>query len=368
MQVIFFALSLSGLLIGHAAFYYLFINFFNVTIFWERLIVATVIAVLFFNIVLASFLVHRRDNVLTRAYYIFSGVWIGFFINLCLMSVLVVILKFGGQFFNLVVPTTYLKIIFWSGGILLSIWGIYRALVPKVTTYEIVIKGLPASWHNRVVVQLSDVHLGPVYRKKFFYRLIDKINSLKPEAVFITGDLFDGMEADFSWMNHPFKKLKAPRGIYYSFGNHDLYLGFNKTVSLLSGNPVKILDNKLVNISGLQVIGINYSFDSSFNLEKAILRQVGYKPERPSILLFHEPKNISLAKKVDINLQLSGHTHDGQLWPFNYIVKWAHKNFSYGLFQDGNFSLVISSGAGTWGPPMRTAARAEIVKIILKKK
>lgn len=368
MQVIFFALSLSSLLIGHAAFYYLFINFFNVVLFWERVIVATVIAILFFNVVLASYLVHQRDNIFTRAYYIFSGVWIGFFINLCIMSVIVVVIKFGGQYFDWLVPTIYLKFLFWSGGLLLSAWGIYRALIPKVTSYEVVISDLPTSWHNRVVVQLSDVHLGPVYRKKFFYRLINKINLLKPEAVFITGDLFDGMEADFSWMNHPFKKLKATRGIFYSFGNHDLYLGFSKTVALLAGNPVSILDNRMVTISGLQIIGINYSFDSGFNLEKAILRQVGYNPERPSILLFHEPKNIPLAKKVGINLQLSGHTHDGQLWPFNYIVKWAHQGFGYGLFQEANFSLIVSSGAGTWGPPLRTAARAEIVKITLKRK
>jgi hypothetical protein len=240
-------------------------------------------------------------------------------------------------------------------------------LVPTVREYEVKIKNLPASWEGKTVVQISDVHLGPVYREKFFSRLINQTNALKPEAVFITGDLFDGMEAEFSWLNHPLTKLQAPQGIYYSYGNHDLYLGFNRVKNLLSGNPVMILDDKMVVVDGLQIIGINYSFNHDFDLEAAILKQAQYTPDMPSILLFHAPRNISLAKKVGINLQLSGHTHDGQMFPYNFLIKWAHQGYGYGLSSEGNFNLIVNGGAGTWGPPMRTSARAEIVKIVLKK-
>lgn len=121
-------------------------------------------------------------------------------------------------------------------------------------------------------------------------------------------------------------------------------------------------------VDGLQIIGIDYSFNTDFDLEKAILKQVNYDQGKPSILLFHVPKNTDLAKAAGIDLQLSGHTHDGQLWPFNYVAKWAFRGYNYGLFTTGDFSLIVNGGAGSWGPPMRTAARSEIVKITLKKK
>lgn len=161
--------------------------------------------------------------------------------------------------------------------------------------------------------------------------------------------------------------MSAPRGVYYSFGNHDLYLGFDRAKELLK-EPVQVLDNRLVTVDGLQIIGLSYSFNKDFDLEKEILEQVGYNQSQPSILLFHEPKNILLAKNAKIDLQLSGHTHRGQLFPINWIVRGIYQGYGYGLFQEGDFSLIVTNGVGTWGPPLRTSGRGEIVKIILKKK
>jgi predicted MPP superfamily phosphohydrolase len=282
--------------------------------------------------------------------------------------ILVVALKLVELIFGWSFPYFIYQWIFFGLAFALSFFGLYKAWQPKVVNYEVAIKDLPAAWENKVVVQISDVHLGPVYRERFFGRLLKKVQALNPEAVFITGDLFDGMESDFTWLNHPFTKMNIPRGIYYSFGNHDLYLGFNRAIQLLKDNPVIILDNKMVVQDGLQIIGINYSFNKDFDLESAILDQVGYDKNKPSILLFHEPKNIALAKKAEIDLQLSGHTHNGQLFPFNYLAKLSYKGYGHGLFNEGDFSLIVNRGAGTWGPPMRTSGQSEISRIILKKK
>ncbi|MFA5184102.1 MAG: metallophosphoesterase [Patescibacteria group bacterium] len=367
VQILFFVTSMLTLLAGHAAFWYVFIRFFHITAPYLQIIAAAILISLYLNAIISSYIVYKWDNLFTRYYYIVSISWIGLSLNLCIAAGLVAILKLIDWTFAFSIPDLFLKLIFVGGSILLTFFGIYRVWSPRVTEYTVRIKDLPDEWDNKTVVHLSDVHLGAVYRKKFFSRLIDKINRLEPEAVFITGDLFDGMEADFSWLNHPFTKLNTPRGIYYSFGNHDLYLGFNRVTDLLAGNPVEVLDNRMMVVGGLQIIGISYSFNSDFNLEAEILKQVNYSPDRPSVLLFHVPKNIDLAKKVGIDLQLSGHTHDGQLWPFNYIVNWAHQGHGYGFFQEGDFSLVVNSGAGSWGPPMRTAARSEIVRITLRK-
>jgi len=365
IQFVSFASSVTLLIIGHILFWYAVIRLFHIVSLSGQVISALIIFSLFFGAILSSYLSHRRHNLFTRFYYLFSALWIGLFINMSLMIGLIILVRLAEVRLGFSVSLIGLKFIFVGGGLALSIWGIGRAYFPKIVTYDIKIKDLPSAWDNKVIVQLSDLHLGPIYQKKFFYRLIDKVNTLKPSAVFITGDLFDGTEADFSWLNHPFAKLNAPQGIYYGFGNHDLYLGFQRVIDLLSDNPVTILDNSLVNIDGLQIIGVNYSFDSSFDLEKEILQKVNYRKDQPSILLLHAPRNIQAAKKAGIDLQLSGHTHDGQLWPFNYIVKIAHHGYSYGLFREDGFFLVVNAGAGTWGPPMRTAARSEIVKIIL---
>ena len=368
MQIIFFSVSSLTFLAGQVLFYYIFIRFFHIMSLPAQVIVAVIMVALFINAIVSSYIIHQWDNFVTRYYYIVSFFWIGLSLNLCLMATLIGALKVTGWAFNFSVPDVYLKTIFFGGTILLTAVGIYRAFWPKITEYTVEIKDLPEAWNNKTVVQLSDIHLGAVYRKNFFSWLIWKVNELKPEAVFITGDLFDGMEAGFDWINHPFAKLNAPKGIYYSFGNHDLYLGFNRVSDLLKDNPVEVLDNKMVVVDDLQIIGISYSFNGDFNLEAEILKQVNYSPDKPSVLLLHAPKNIDLAKKVGIDLQLSGHTHDGQLWPFNYVVNWVHKGYGYGFFREGDFSLVVNSGVGSWGPPMRTAARSEIVKIILKRK
>ena len=368
MQFIFFGVSFLVLLSGHALIWFIFVKLFHIAALHSQIILGAVLAFLCLSSLISSYLIHQWDNLFTRWYYMFSGFWIGLGVNVLLIVVLILIIKLAGTAFGFVVPDMAFKILLITGSLLISAVGVYRAVVPHVVEYAVTIKDLPDAWDNKTIVQLSDIHLGPVYRQRFFYRLIAQTNELKPEAVFITGDLFDGMESDFTWLNHPLNRLEAPKGVFYGFGNHDLYLGFDRVVGLLKGNKISILDNRLEIVDGLQIIGINYSFENDFNLEKAILAQAGYSEAKPSILLFHAPKNVAFAKSAGIDLQLSGHTHDGQIWPFNLVAKWAHQGHGYGFYNDGDFNLVVNGGAGSWGPPMRTAARSEIVKIILHKK
>jgi hypothetical protein len=368
MQFIFFGSSVVALLAGHVFLWFIIVDFFRLADSSGQLIAALSVLFLLFSIIASSYLIHKRDNAFTRWYYMLSGFGVGLAVNTSLIAVLILVIKYFSGLGGFYIPDLILNTILVAGGLVISVVGVYRAIFPHVVEYNVEIKDLPEVWDNKVVVQVSDIHLGPVYRRHSLRRLITKINALKPEAVFITGDLFDGMESDFSWIHHPLNHLEAPKGVYYGFGNHDLYLGFDRVVSLLKNNRAVILDNRLEIVDGLQIIGINYSFDNNFNLEKAILAQVGYSETKPSILLFHAPKNISLAKSAGIDLQLSGHTHDGQMWPGNLIAKWMHHGYGYGFFTEGDFNLIVSSGAGSWGPAMRTAARSEIVKIILHKK
>jgi len=368
MILVYFSLSAVILFLGHICFLAALIKFFGIGSLAARLVLVGIVFFLFASLILSSFLIHRFDNSWTRGYYLFAGVWAGLLVNLGLMMLVVLGIKYGGQAFGWHLPLAAARLILFGGASLLTIYGLYAAFSPRVVSYDLAIKDLPAAWEGKRVVQISDVHLGPVYRERFFDKLLGEINALEPAAVFITGDLFDGMESDFSWVDDSLSRLRAEKGVYYALGNHDLYLGFERTLSLLEGKGVKVLDNKLELVDGLQVIGIDYSFDKSFDLQAEILKQVGYDRTRPSILLFHEPTHIDLAKEAEIDLQLSGHTHNGQIFPGNYLADLAYRGRGYGLYQDGDFSLIVSRGAGTWGPPLRTTGHSEIVAITLHRK
>lgn len=369
MQLLFFALSSIFLLFGHVFLYFGLFKFFLPSSPGLKLLVILLLIFFFLGVLFSSYMIHVRDSLMTRYLYIIFSSWIGVLLNIILVAILLVVIKLILSAFSITISPSLLSWLLLALTLAISLFGFYRAFSPRIVNYDISIKDLPEFWEGKKIVHISDVHIGPIYREKFLSKVFDKINTLAPEAVFISGDFFDGMEADFSWLERPLAKLKAPKGIYYGFGNHDLYLGFDQVIKLVADKNLIVLDNSLKIVEGLQIIGINYSFKRDFDLEKEILYQTGYDKNKASILVFHSPKNTYLARKAGIDLQLSGHTHDGQLFPFNFLAKIMHDGYGYGFFNDGQeFNLVVSSGVGTWGPPMRTAARSEIVQITLRKK
>jgi len=161
--------------------------------------------------------------------------------------------------------------------------------------------------------------------------------------------------------------LKAPKGVYFVTGNHEVYLGVENAKEALESVNVKVLDNEMVDIDGLQIVGI--SFSKMFGVEdlkQKILGIKNYDPNEASILLYHSPQGIEDAKAAGIDLQLSGHTHKGQMIPFPFITSAIFGKYYYGLTTEGNYSIYTSSGVGTWGPMMRTSGKSEIVVVTLK--
>ena len=254
---------------------------------------------------------------------------------------------------------------------------------------EIEFENLPDRWKDKTIVQLSDVHLGHFYGTKFLKGLVQRVNALNPELIFITGDLFDGMAENISHFANGLNEFKAKKGVYFITGNHETYIGVNRAINILSQTHINILKNEVIDINGLQVIGISYpgikGTSDIHGLEKMKRNSVANKPR---ILLFHTPTNISprggdgldrhfstywvpdttfsLAQELGVDLQLSGHTHAGQIFPFGYLTKLLYKDYDYGLRRLSNFAIYTTSGVGTWGPPMRTGNSPEIVVIKLK--
>ncbi|MDP1551634.1 MAG: metallophosphoesterase, partial [Methanobacteriaceae archaeon] len=214
--------------------------------------------------------------------------------------------------------------------------------------------------HPLKLVQLSDVHIGSVRNSGFLKRVVSKIEEINPDAVLITGDLADGSSTIYENSFYPFKKLKMP--IFFTSGNHDGYSGIENVSKALKNASIHVLNNEMVEFKDIQIIGVSYSMKNE-NLKNALV-DIKFDQKKPSVLMYHLPSEWDVARKNGINIQLSGHTHHGQFYPFNLIVKLI---FPYlgGLYQKENDYLYVSPGTGTWGPPMRLGSRNEITLIEL---
>lgn len=159
-----------------------------------------------------------------------------------------------------------------------------------------------------------------------------QINEIKPEAVVITGDLYDGMDGFLEHLIDPINKLQAPKGIYYVTGNHETYLGVARTFESLKDTKIHILKDELINVDGLQIIGIDYPERGEKKDIPAIIQKFpNFDKNISSILLFHTPTQVEEIAKTGVNLQLSGHTHVGQIWPFGYMTELIFGRYYYGL-------------------------------------
>jgi len=252
-------------------------------------------------------------------------------------------------------------------GCIYSGYGIWNAYHPRVRNLTVRIKNLPPAWRGKKIVQLSDVHLGNILRADFASRLVAMANAENPDLVAITGDLFDGADGKLEDLVAPLNTLHAPLGIYFVTGNHETYLGVERAYAALRTTPVRILADETVVIDGLQVIGVSYpERGRSKDFAEAITKLRSLDPALPSILLYHSPTHIAEAKAAGVSLQLSGHAHHGQIFPIQFISRLVYGRYYHGLHVEGDYTLYASSGAGTWGPTLRTGNYPEIVVIRLE--
>ncbi len=365
--VLFFAAGLAILISSHYLFYLSIVRFFSISNLAAKhylLIFLLCLSILF---LVASALSQIGANLFVRILYIISSFWIGLFLYL-LMACLLIWL--ATQFFplsghNLIILSSVLFIL---AGIIVAC-GSWNAFHPRFKNLEIKIANLPAQWEGKTIVQLSDVHLGHIHNANFMEDVTRKVNSVKPDLIVITGDLFDGMDGDLAPMIAPINEMSAPDGIFFVTGNHELYLGLDKVSALLAQTKVNFMKDEVVNLNGLQLVGVNYILEEgSADLGKIIESMSGLVKEQPSILLYHIPTNIEQAQANGIDLQLSGHAHVGQLFPFNFIGRMIYKKYFYGIHQKDDYTLYTTAGVGTWGPPMRIGNQPEITVIKLIKK
>ncbi len=307
--------------------------------------------------------VSKFNNFLTRFLYRTFAIWQGFLLYFFLVSSFYILsLSFGADL-------SYKNVCYLFGtAVFVGLYGLINAKNIKIKKVEVEIKSLPTLWKNKKVVWISDVHLGQVNAEGFLTRIVNKINYLNPDLVFIGGDLYDGVKVDTEKIIEPLRSLKTSQGVYFITGNHDGFtdISTEEDVRAIENVGINILQDKMIEIDGFQIIGIDYKHSNPREKFRDKLRDLNISKDKPSILLKHIPSDVDVSKEFDISLQISGHTHRAQMWPLSYLPKIIFKGFDYGLQRTGDTQVYTSSGVGTWGPPLRVGTNSEIVLFSFK--
>lgn len=338
--VLFF--TLANLVAFYIFSYLLNINFLNLKY---------IIVFLFFY-GLSIHIYHNYNIFLIKLSYYLVILWFGIICN----SILLFFLLYPFGFNNNFVLTLFIVL-----QVPLFITELYLAYYPKTVRYDLNSKNLPKSWNGLKILHISDLHLGPIYYLAFFNKLCKKIEKLKPDIIFITGDFVNGQDIDFSWLQKYSNVFDVRLGSYFVFGNHDLDFGKDKLSDLLSSLNIQVLENQKVLVNNVSIVGLESSYRKKLNIKK-IFKDLNLSQKDSKIVLLHEPSYINTFQELGVSLQLSGHTHGGQVFPFNLVARLFYK-YLYGFFKINDFYLSLSSGIGASGPPLRLGTRSELVLI-----
>ena len=239
---------------------------------------------------------------------------------------------------------------------------------PDVVEEEVALERLPAPLDGFSIVQLTDLHIGGTVGRAFIEDVVRRANAAAPDLIVLTGDLVDGSVAELRHAAAPLAELRAPHGVWSVTGNHEFYSGADAWVAHLATLGIRTLRNQRVPIerggAGFDLAGVD---DHSHGADVAAAL-AGRDPARAVVLLAHQPRQLRDAARHDVCLQLSGHTHGGQVWPWHYLVSLQQGGLVAGRYREGRTQLYVSRGTGHWGPPMRVAAPAEITRIVLRAK
>jgi uncharacterized protein len=235
---------------------------------------------------------------------------------------------------------------------------------------EVTLDRLPRALGGTTIVQLTDLHVGPTIRKEFVEEVVERTNALEPDLIAITGDLVDGTVEELREHVAPLGRLRARWGVYFVTGNHEYYSGVREWCAELERLGIRVLRNELVSIgepeASFDLCGVDDWSSRRFGGRPELAAAVrGRDESRELVLLAHQPRHVHEAQAAGVGLQLSGHTHGGQLWPWSYFVRLQQPVVS-GLARFGRTLVYVSNGTGYWGPPMRLGAPAEITRVVLR--
>ena len=340
----------------------------------HRILYAIVFFLLALTFVAAKFIEARHSSIITDALNIIGGFWMAFllygFLFLFLSDILLLLLRIPG------IITRQDIFVFHKWSFLVTIiitfflisGGFINALIPAVKKYDIKINKPAGSIKTLRIAAVSDIHLGSIIRKRSIRKLSEMLTEIKPDIVLLLGDIVDG-EIGPVIRGDLLKYFKCPEctnGLFAITGNHEFIGGGGRTIPYIASKGIRILKDEVVTLNGgIQLVGrIDKDSRMFYGKERMPLEELMEQVDtaRPVILLDHQPFRLNESEKYGIDLQLSGHTHNGQMWPLNYLTRLMYE-VSYGYRKKGNMQIIVSSGFGIWGPRIRSGSRPEVLLI-----
>jgi predicted MPP superfamily phosphohydrolase len=324
---------------------------------WTKL----VLGFLSVSFVAASLLAFRYTNAALRTFYRAAAVWAGLLSFLFVAAVSSWAIFAVAQVAGLAVNFHRMVELLFGAALVAGFYGVFNASWTRITRTTVRLANLPLAWRGRKAALISDVHLGHVRNGSFLRRMVAKILREEPDAIFIAGDLYDGTAIDAGRAAEPLNELTAPHGVYFVAGNHEQFGDDSQYLHAIAAAGVRVLSNEKVEVDGLQIIGVPYRNATRHGQLASVLDDMRLDRDRASILLTHAPDHPEVAEAAGVSLQLSGHTHLGQFIPWSWMARRIYRQFVYGLSWIGKMQVFTSSGAGTWGPPLRLGSNPEIV-------
>ncbi len=372
-MIIFFSVVLTIYAVGNL---YIFFKGYNVLpLHRSNRIIYTIIFItlaltFFFGRVLESW----HSSVLSDILNIIGGFWMGFlvygFLFLIISDIAGLIMRISGILNSQMMPD-YRK---WAFIVTLGlsacfiIGGFINAVSPVIKKYNITIDKSAGEISSLRIAAVSDIHLGSIIRKRSVKKLSGMLDKMEPDVVFLLGDIVDG---DLSPVlrDDLLKYFTEPRtryGLFAITGNHEFIGGADQTIPYIESKGIRVLKDETVILPGnIQVVGRldkdSFSFRAKERMSlEELMRNIDNS--KPVILLDHQPLKLDATERNGVDLQLSGHTHNGQMWPLNYITRKMFE-VSYGYLRKGNTQIIVSSGFGLWGPRVRSGSRSEVLQI-----
>ena len=353
------------LFLGHWLIYHVVNSFWTLTAAESRAL-GVALLLLSVSFTISSTLSFRSSSPLVSAFYKAGAVWLG---SLNFLFWAACLCEAADLVFYFALPARLAAVRTWTAdGIFAAaaatiVYGFVNARMIRVRRVTVSLPHLPESWRGRKALLMSDLHLGHVNGARFARRIARMANRIEPDIIFIAGDLFDGPKVNPGRSAAPLFAMKAPLGTYFCEGNHEDYGDADAFCAAIERGGIEVLRSRAVTVDGVQILGVSYA-DSVYPLAlRSFLEGLALDPEKPSILLNHVPNRLQLVEQAGVSLQLSGHTHQGQIFPFTWFTRRMFGRFTYGLQRFGKLQVFTSSGAGTWGPPMRVGSAPEVVVI-----
>lgn len=338
-----------------------------------RIVYIAVCILLFISYILSRFLERTRWVKLSEPFTWIGSFWLLAMFYFFLFIILIDIVRLLDYLFHFL-PDINLKAIpamSIAGIVILAlIAGFINARNPIIKRLNIQIPKKASDLKELKIVAVSDIHMGMLVKRKMIFRLVKTIIRLRPDIVLIVGDMLDEVIDPIIKYNlgEPFRRIKAPFGVYAITGNHEYIGGIEKSIKYIESLGIRVLKDEVIKIADAFYLAGRYDHDiSRFTKDKRKELKdllIDIDASLPLILLDHQPFHLEKAVECGVDLQLSGHTHHGQVWPIHFITKAIYE-ISWGYKKIGSANFYVSCGFGTWGPPIRIGNRPEVVSVKL---